>query len=382
MSEKERAKKTAAVFFGGKSFEHEISVLTGVFALNALKGADYDLFPVYISMDGRMFTSEEMYSVGNFTAAKNNFTEIIFIRDTAYALRGKKLKPLGKVDCALNCCHGGWGEDGGLAAYAEFCGIPLASPDKTLSSVFMDKTLSKLLIKGMGIPSARYVTVSERDFPESRESVCKRIRENLGLPVVVKPARLGSSIGIAVVHTAEELPAALEKAFTFDNALLVEEYLSDKRDINCAAYTCNGEIFVSECEEPLSGEEILSFREKYLADDGVRLARFPADIPQKASDEIKKFTEEIYKTLRFSGMVRVDFLLCGEKVYFNELNAVPGSLAYYLFTQKISGAKNLFLSLLREAETARKSEKIPFSAGVLKQITPKGGKLGRGGRRE
>lgn len=371
MPKKGEERKTVAVFFGGKSFEHEISVLTGVFALNALKGDEYDLLPVYISMDGRMYTSEEMYDVKTFTVAKNNFTEIIFLKNTVCALRGKKIKPIKAVTCALNCCHGGWGEDGGLAAYTEFCSIPITSPDKTLSSVFMDKTVSKPLIAGMGIPSARYVTLFEGDWSRDRGAAERRIKEELGLPVIIKPARLGSSVGIGVVKEERALAAAIERAFTFDDALLIEEYLPDKRDINCAVYACGGEIYVSECEEPLSGEEILSFREKYLAGNE-RLVRFPAEIPKTQAEEMKEIAEKIYKTLRFTGMVRVDFLLCGEKVYFNELNTVPGSLAYYLFTQKISGAGKLFAALIREA-IEKKGEKTPHPAGILQKITLKGG---------
>lgn len=370
MPEKGRKKETVAVFFGGKSFEHEISVLTGVFALNVLKGEEFNLLPVYVSTDGKLFTSKEMYDVKNFTAQKKNFTEIIFIGNTACALRGKKIKPLKKIDCALNCCHGGWGEGGGLAAYTEFCGIPLVSPDKALSSLFMDKTLSKPLVAGMGIPVLPYVTLCERDWLQGKTGEAARIKEALGLPVIIKPARLGSSVGIAVVREEKALAGAIERAFSFDEVLLLEKYLPDRRDINCAAYGLGGETFVSECEEPLSAEEILSFREKYLTGNK-RFVKFPADIPAKTAEEVKNITRKIYKTLRFTGIIRADFLIGGGKVYFNELNAVPGSLAYYLFTPKISGARELFISLLREAKAGNNSKKTPVPAGILSKLSPK-----------
>lgn len=374
-NKKSEKRKTVAVLFGGPSFEHEISVLTGVFVLNILKRREYDLLPVYIDPKGDFYTAPEMFDIGSFSGQKpSSFTKILFVRGTVCRF-GKKLKPIARVDCAFNCCHGGWGEGGGVAALMRIYDIPLASPDAALSGVFMDKLLSKPLIAGMGIPFVRYTAMEEGDFLRDKEKEAARVEQTLGFPVIVKPARLGSSIGVSVARDREELIAAAELGFAFDERLLAEEYLSDKRDVNCAAYAAGGEIYISECEEPLSKEEILSFREKYLAGGKTRRSAFPAVLPQGVAEKIKEYTRRIYKELHFSGMVRADYLVSGEKVYFSEMNTVPGSLSYYLFTEKFSAAGKLFSSLIEEAMNAAAREKRTYvPTGILSDLPACGGK--------
>ncbi len=374
-NKKGESRKTVAVLFGGPSFEHEISVLTGVFVLNVLKRQKYDLLPVYIDAAGDFYTSPDMFDVKSFTPeGKGSFTKILFVRNTVCRF-GKRLKPVARVDCAFNCCHGGWGEGGGVSALMRIYDIPLASPDAALSGVFMDKLLSKPLIAGMGIPFVRYTALEEGAFLRDEAGEMARVEGALGFPVIVKPARLGSSIGVSVARDKGELAAAARLGFAFDERLLVEEYLPDKRDINCAAYAAGGEIHVSECEEPLSKEEIFSFREKYLAGGKTRKNVFPADLPEEVSAQIKRYTERLYKELHFSGMVRADYLVCGNKIYFSEMNTVPGSLSYYLFTEKFSAAGKLFSALIEEAlaSAARQKRAYPLP-GVLSSLPAAGGK--------
>lgn len=375
--EEKQRQKTVAVLFGGPSFEHDISVLTGVFVLNILKRQKYNLLPVYIDREGDFYTSPEMFDVGSFSGEKRvSFTKILFVRGTVCRF-GKKLKPIARVDCAFNCCHGGWGEGGGVAALMRMYDIPLASPDAALSGVFMDKVLSKPLIAGMDIPFVRYTALEEEDFLRDEAGEAARVEQALGFPVIVKPARLGSSIGVSVAHDRRELVEAAALGFAFDERLLVEEYLPDKRDINCAAYAAGGEVHVSECEEPLSKEEILSFREKYLAGGKTRKSTFPAVLPEGVAEKIKEYTRRIYKELNFSGMVRADYLVSGENVYFSEMNTVPGSLSYYLFTEKFSAAGELFASLIEEAmRAAARGKKAYPSTGVLSAL-PIGAKAPR-----
>lgn len=376
--EEKQRQKTVAVLFGGPSFEHDISVLTGVFVLNILKRQKYNLLPVYIDREGDFYTSPEMFDVGSFSGEKRaSFTKILFVRGTVCRF-GKKLKPIARVDCAFNCCHGGWGEGGGVAALMRMYDIPLASPDAALSGVFMDKVLSKPLIAGMDIPFVRYTALEEEDFLRDEAGEAARVEQALGFPVIVKPARLGSSIGVSMAHDRRELVEAAALGFAFDERLLVEEYLPDKRDINCAAYAAGGEIHVSECEEPLSKEEILSFREKYLAGGKTRKSTFPAVLPEGVAEQIKEYTRRIYKELNFSGMVRADYLVSGEKVYFSEMNTVPGSLSYYLFTEKFSAAGELFASLIEEAmRAAAREKKVYPSTGVLSALPAGGAKAPR-----
>ena len=332
--------KKVAVFFGGNSNEHEISVITGMLACNLLRGAELDVLPVYLTRENDIYTGE-MRAVADFKVPSKKWKRLRFCKGGLETERGKKFP----VDVALNCCHGGAGEDGTLSALFRWHGIASASPDVALSSVFMDKTLTKFMARGLGLPVLEGVCLKEGDGVEKMP---------FSYPVIVKPARLGSSIGITVAKDEEELASALALAFTLDDSALIEPYVREKRDLNCAACRIGGKIVLSPVEEVFSRETILSFREKYEG-DGEKRSKFPADIPQNIADMVQNCTKTLYESFRARGVVRADFLLVGDEVYFNELNTVPGSLACYLFGNSLTDSKNFLLSLLGEArEEARK----------------------------
>lgn len=365
MSEKE--KSTVAVFFGGPSYEHDISILTGVFVLNILKSSKFNLIPVYIGKDGSLFTSGEMFDISYFSAPNKKAQKVFLSGGTLYR-EGMHFKKIAKLSGALNCCHGGWGEGGGLSALLELNGVPCASPEHGASALFLDKVLTKHVISGMGIPTAPFTAVERTDYLRDKNAVCHHIDSELGYPVVVKPARLGSSIGVATANNAEELISALSLAFALDDSVLVERYLEGKRDINIAVYALHGEYYLSECEEPFSKEEIFSFSEKYMTGGKTRRNRIPAELSERVREEIRLYALALYKRFRFRGIVRADFLLCGERVYFCELNTVPGSLAYYLFSEKFSDAKKLFTALIDEAMEQGVKERDYPATGVLKSV--------------
>ena len=233
-----------AVFFGGKSCENEISVLTGLFVLNVLDGEKYRPFPIYLHTDGGMYTSSKMRDIAVFREKKYASFERIFIEGgRVYAINAskKKIKDLGKIDVAINCCHGGLGEGGGVAALAEWNNIPLASPDLTSSGVFMDKSMTKLVMRALNIPTVDYIRVNEKDYEKRGAFLLRNIETRLKYPVVVKPAHLGSSIGISVAANEEELKKSIAAAFVLDDRVIIEKYLEEKSDVNCAAYTLDGE---------------------------------------------------------------------------------------------------------------------------------------------
>ncbi len=348
--------RKVAVFFGGASCEHDVSVITGMLAVNLLRGAGEEVFPVYLGREGGMFTSPLMTDVAAFRSP-SRFTPVVFGQGTICSAKGRK-KPLFAPDVALNCCHGGAGEDGTLSALLDWYGIRSASPGTPVSALFMNKKLSALAACGAGLPVARSFAVREEEWSAEKEAVLLRARE-LGYPVVVKPCRLGSSIGISVAQEEEALERALVKAFRYDGEALVEEYFADKRDINCAAYRVGGEIRVSLCEEAFSSGEILSFGEKYGGGER-RNAKLPADLPEDTAEDIRAMTARLYDAFDCRGIVRADFILSGGKAYFNELNTVPGSLACYLFGERLSEAKKLLLSLVKEgAEQKREKKATP-----------------------
>ncbi len=353
-------RKTVGVFFGGDSNEHEISVITGLFAANLLRGAGYRVVAVYLPRAGGMTATDGRLSVEEFRRAPN--FPAVELRGRALFRAGKK-KRLFCLDVALNCCHGGAGEDGTLSALLAWNGLPCASPPTAVSALFMNKHYGKIAAMGLKIPVARAVLMREGE-------ACAPLP--FGFPVIVKPARLGSSIGIEVARDEKELAAALGRAYRLDDSALVEEYFRDKRDLNCAAYRKDGAVVLSPVEEVFSGSDVLTFSEKY--ERAERRSAIPADIPEAAAEKVRAYTKAIYENFDVRGVVRADFLLAGGEVYFNELNTVPGSLAFYLFGERLTDARAFLSSLVEEAlaNPPRKKETLP--TGLLEGKVFAGGK--------
>lgn len=368
--------RKVAVLFGGKSCENEISVLTGVFVLNLIDREKFDPVPIYLHTDGGMYTSSKMTDLSVFRERRfSSFERVFFEGGTLYAFgeKKRKLKRLCAIDCALNCCHGGLGEGGGVSALMALNGIPLASPELTASGVFMDKSLTKVVLQGLGIPTVEYIRANEKDYEKRGAFLMRSIESKLKYPVVVKPAHLGSSIGISLAKNETEARRAIETAFELDTRVIVEKYLTEKRDINCAAYTLGGEIFVSEPEEAF-GTGIYSFEDKYVkrTSDGAQnigKSGTRGRIEGELREKIRSYTKTVYKRMNLFGAVRMDFLISGKQVYLCEVNTVPGSLAYYLFCERVSDAKNFFSDLLEEAIRAQKAEKKKLlTTGILQSV--------------
>ena len=365
--------RKVAVVFGGKSCENEISVLTGVFVLNLIDRTKFSPIPLYVHTDGGMYTSPKMTEVEVFREKKYACFQRVFLEGgVLYALQSaKRIKRIGKIDVAINCCHGGLGEGGGVSALMEWNGIPLASPDLTSSGVFMDKCMTKVIMRALNIPTLDYIRVNETDYKKRGAFLLKSIASRLKYPVVIKPAHLGSSIGIAVAKNEAEAKTAIESAFLIDTRVLIEKYLENKTDVNCAAYALNGEIFVSEPERAF-GEGLYSFEEKYIkrkADNAPQIKGVKGDaLSGELRDKIRSYTKTVYKRMNMQGVVRMDFLINEEKAYLCEVNTVPGSLAYYLFCERIFEARAFFSDLLEEAlkEFALRDKKI-LSTGILRE---------------
>ena len=367
--------KNVAVFFGGKSCESEISVLTGTFAVNLLDEKKYAVFPVYVGENGSFFTSEKFDEVETFK--RSDFlakaTQIVFFGRDAYAVNAKKnrLKKMFCVDVALNCCHGGLGEGGGLSGALELAEIPLASPTLTASGVFLDKAMTKLVLKSLHIPVVDFVRVNEEDYRKRGAFLLKNIGSRLKYPVIVKPAHLGSSIGIAVAENESRVKQAIEAAFLLDDRVIIEKFLKDKRDVNCAAYLLDGEIVVSEVEEAANGDGIYTFEEKYLSQNTAERQKGGGRVILKGAlrEKIRAYTKTVYKRMNLRGVVRMDFLVQNGSVYLSEVNTVPGSLAYYLFCDRLTDARALFGDLVEEAyQRSQKAKKQVLSTGILREL--------------
>ncbi|MBQ8427154.1 MAG: ATP-grasp domain-containing protein [Clostridia bacterium] len=362
--------KNIAVFFGGTTVEHDISVITGVLTVNSLDGSKYNGVPVYIHTDGLWYTGESLKDLDDYKSLdlkKLQRVTVVAGKDILYrVVKDKKIKPICKISTAINCLHGERGEDGSLAGLLAMCEIPLVSPPLLPSAVSIDKCFTKTVMKGLKIKTLPSVTVRSGDD-------LKRVTQKLKYPVIIKPACLGSSVGIYKAENDAELYSGVAGALRFGEKVIVEPKISGYKEINCAGYYDGEKVVISECERPVGKCDFLSFNDKYTGGERI----FPADIPKNISDRIKAITEKVYLALGFNGVIRIDYFVKGEEIYLNEINSVPGSLAFYLFSDTLCGFSDMLDKMVSEAEVryARSTTlKRNYSSGILTFGGSKGAK--------
>ena len=344
-------KTNIAVFFGCRSVEHEVSIISAVQAMRAINRDKYDITPVYVAKDGSMYTGDNLFEIENY----RNLTELLktakrvtFIKEKdkvlMHHLDQKKFKKISDIviDLAFPIVHGTNCEDGTMAGYFEFLGLPYISCDIISAAVGMDKAVFKDVLKTAGLPVLDCIKFRAREYTLDKENVTNKINKEIGYPLIVKPVNLGSSVGITKVNTAEELDEAIRLGISFSDVILVEKAISNLREINCSVLGDSDECEASVCEEPFMNDEILSYEDKYLgggknggASKGMASLgrKIPADISEELSNQIRDLSCKIFKAIGASGVVRIDFLLDTDtnSVYANEINTIPGSLAFYLW---------------------------------------------------
>ena len=372
--------KNILVFYGGKSCEHDVSVITGVLTLNSIDKNLYNPIPIYLSRLGVWYTGDALFDVSFY----KNFQEkklkkvTLSAGENALYVKGRKLKKLCDVYSAINCMHGLNGEDGSLSGLLKLHNIPLASPDMFGSSLAIDKEYTKSVLKGLGVKRLDYIKVTESNYYQNKDRVISEVEQNLGLNVIVKPANLGSSIGISSACDKPSLITALESGFLYDDKVIIEKKLTGFIELNCACYLGKDGVVVSQVERPVSSGEFLSFKEKYEGFKGGGEREFPAKIPLKTAEKIREITKKVYNSLDFFGIIRVDYLLEDNKIYLNEINTVPGSLAYYLFTETLKGFTDILTEIIElsvKRYLSYSSRKFDYKSSVLNIQGVKGGKL-------
>lgn len=360
--------KNVLVIFGGESCEHDVSVITGVMTLNAIDRKIYNPIAVYVSKNGRWYTGESLRDVSvfkNINVKKLSEVALFCGDNNLYCLKKGKVKAVCEVYSAVNCCHGGEGEGGGLYSVLALSKIPCTSAEEFASSSSMDKEFTKLALNGIGVSCLPCVKITDQGFYLRREEVLQLVKSKLDFPVIIKPSRLGSSIGIKIAKDEIELEKGILQALAYDRKVVIESALTNFREINCAVRKVGGVVEASECEEPQLKTDFLTFEDKYK---GETEKKFPAEIDKSISDQIKQIAKTVYKRLGFSGVIRIDFLLCEDKIYVNEINSVPGSLAYYLFCKSTEDFAKFITELIEESVDDKKatSQKITtFESGVL-----------------
>ena len=388
-------KTRVAMMFGGKSVEHEVSVISGIQAYMSMDTDKYDVIPVYMTKNNEMYIGD---SIGDIESYKNidellkKSQRVIMINeDGRVKLVQYPVKKLGKnvevgIDVAFPVVHGTNVEDGGFQGYLKTMGIPFVGCDVTASAIGMDKYITKLVLKESNVPvlDARLYTLS--DYADM-ESMMNDIENVFGYPVIVKPVNLGSSVGISVAKSRVELANSVDDAFRYATKVLVEHAITNLREINCSVLGDENDAIASECEEPLHTKDILSYEDKNVSNakgsgsKGMASVsrRIPAELTPEKREEVRELAVRSFKALGCNGVSRIDFMIDADtdKLYFNEINTIPGSLAFYLWEPVGVPYKELLdrmIQLALKRERTEESLTFTFDTNILNQASFGGSK--------
>lgn len=342
-------KLKVALMFGGKSVEHEVSVISGIQAYLAMDTEKYDVFPVYLTKKNEMYVGDEIGVIESYKdidGLLKKSQRVILVSDgDKVRFAGYPAKKFGKnpefdVDLIFPVVHGTNVEDGALQGYFKTLGIPFVGCDVTASAIGMDKYIMKAVLKENDVPvlDAKLYTMS--DYADV-DAMMESIEKNFGYPVIVKPVNLGSSVGISVAKDKVELSASIDDAFRYASKVLVEHAISNLREINCSVLGDENDAIASECEEPMHTKDILSYEDKYVSNakgSGSKgmasvARKIPAELSPEKREEVRALAVKSFRVLGCNGVSRIDFMIDEDtgKLYFNEINTIPGSLAFYLW---------------------------------------------------
>lgn len=356
-------RQKVAVLFGGKSVEHEISIISALQAMEHIDRNRYDVLPIYISKDNKFYTDDSFFNMDTFkdlNTATNSVFEVYLEKGDNQVIvkRSKgnvfKKNVVASVDILFLIVHGTNVEDGTLSGWANMFDVPVVGPSVLSGAIGQDKAVMKDILKANDISQTKYIWAYDN---EDYNSVNERIKANIGYPVIIKPACLGSSVGIEIVEDESILESKLNECFMFDQKVVIEEYLTDFRELNISLKGSYDNIDVSVIEEVRKNDEILSYDDKYLQNakgnknSGMAsLARqIPAILESNVSEQLISIAKKAFLVLNVQGIIRIDFMLVGNHVYLNEVNNIPGSLSFYLWEPKGIEYSELLNNLIEEA---------------------------------
>lgn len=342
--------KKIVVVFGGASVEHDVSIITGLQAINVLRES-YEILPIYLTLENEFYLTNELNPKSYFDKenVKNKSKKVTFIDGKLYKNKGKKCVFLTDFYAVLNCCHGGVGENGVLASYFEMCGVKVSSADGTGSAICMNKALTKKIAESLDIPTILGVEVNKNSIDKKLEVIKKELNED----IIIKPNSLGSSIGV-VKTDKSDLKSKILTCLHLDNSVLVENCIMNMQELNCAIFKNKDEFCLSQIEKVGNNDGFLTFDDKYISKESKR--EIPAKISDKLKNLIYDYTRRIYEKLNLRGVVRLDFIydLDKKNLYLNEVNTIPGSLAFYLYEGMGINYTMLCEAMIEEATIAKK----------------------------
>ncbi len=397
------------VIFGGETVEHEVSIISAIQAMNKIDEEKYEIVPIYITKDREWYTGEmlrdiEVYQDFNLIK-KYSSNVVLYYKNGSYVLQKKKglFKSIVKeIDIAFPIVHGTNVEDGVLQGYLQTIGIPYVGPNVYAAVVGQDKAFMKDVWASANLPIKNYTWFYDFDYRQDPDAIVKKISK-LKYPVIVKPATTGSSVGISVCDKEEKIREAIDEAVQYDTKIVVEEVVEDLKEVNIAVMGNYEHQKVSEIEEVLSGNKFLTFTDKYIGNGKGKVKgkmsgpvkgaskgmastnrKLPAELDDETRKEVERVATEAFKVLGSSGNSRIDFLIDRKdnKVYLNEINSIPGSLAFYLWDAKdINFTKVLddMINIGIKDYKKRVSKTHSFESNILQGFASNGGVKGAKG---
>ena len=344
------------VIFGGTTVEHEVSIISAVQAMNNLDQEKYDIYPIYIAKDRTWYTGKMLMDIDlyrDFETLKRYAKKVVlFNRNGAFSLQSLGLfkRIIVDLDIVLPVVHGNNMEDGTLQGYLEMVGVPYVGSGVLGSSLGQDKVIMKQVFESVGLPIVSYTWFFDNEYFLNKDEIIKEIKK-LGFPVIVKPATLGSSVGITYVKDIKDIEKAIDEAIIYDTKIIVEKAVENLIEVNCSVIGNYEHQEASTIEEVMSTAEFLTYQDKYIGGSKGKMKGssiknssgskgmaganrvIPARLNDKMTQEIKELAKEAFKALNLGGVCRVDFLIDGKsnKIYINEPNTIPGSLSFYLW---------------------------------------------------
>lgn len=374
--------ENVAVIFGGRSVEHEVSVITGMQIIENMDRSKYNPIAIYITKDGKFLSGESLknfatYKSGDFSQGEEVFFKPEFNDRNLYTIRKEKgglfskeresVAVVATIDLIFPALHGTFGEDGCIQGLFELMGIPYVGCGVLASSTGMDKVIMKKIFQGQNIPITKFEYFYREELKDLKKVIQKA--ESIGYPLFVKPASLGSSIGISKVTDQLSLCEALELASEYDRKIIVEKAVENPREINAAVLGYDDVLEVSPCEEPIGWKDLLRYEDKYVGggkgakgSQKFQKRKLPADLKPEVQQTIEELAKKSFQALDCAGDARIDFLLDGDQVYVNEINTLPGSIAFYLWEAGGLEMKELITKLLEIGKSRfQESQKNMYS---------------------
>ena len=383
------------VIFGGETVEHEVSVISAVQAMEHMNKDVYDIVPIYISKDRIWYTGDMLKNIEvyrDFNELKKYAKQVVLTKTKdGFCLQrttGLFRKNVIDIDVAFPIVHGNNAEDGTLQGYLDSVGIPYVGSRVLGSALGQDKVVMKQVFESAGLPIVDYVWFYDNEYSNDCDLIFTKVKK-LGYPVIVKPATLGSSVGITFVKNEEELASAIETAINYDTKIIVEKAVQNLVEVNCSVFGNYANQETSVIEEVTSEEEFLTYADKYIGGSKGKLkggaskgmASASRIIPARISDELRKEVEETsvkaFKLLNLSGVCRIDYLIDKKtnKLYINEPNTIPGSLAFYLWEPKGKKYQDLLdnmITLAIKDYKNRSKKTYSFESNILSNMGIKG----------